>query len=40
MIVLNGDDPNCVEVAQECLAPIVEVGFSANCARANPEVVL
>ena len=33
MIVLNGDDPNCVEVAQDCLAPIVEVGFSENCAE-------
>src|SRR4029450_6422915 len=33
MIVLNGDDPNCVEVAQNCLAPIVEVGFSENCAE-------
>ena len=31
MIVLNGDDPNCVDVAQDCLAPIVEVGFSENC---------
>ena len=33
MIVLNGDDPSCVEVAQDCLAPIVEVGFSENCAE-------
>ena len=33
MILLNGDDPNCVEVAQDCLAPIVEVGFSENCAE-------
>ena len=24
MILLNGDDPNCVEVAQDCLAPIVK----------------
>ncbi len=31
MILLNGDDANCVEVARECLAPIVEVGFSKNC---------
>ena len=30
MVLLNGDDPNCVEVAQDCLAPIVEVGFSEN----------
>lgn len=33
MILLNGDDANCVEVAQNCLAPIVEVGFSENCAE-------
>ena len=33
MILLNGDDPNCVEVARNCLAPIVEVGFSRNCAE-------
>ena len=33
MVLLNGDDANCVEVAQECLAPIVEVGLSENCAQ-------
>jgi UDP-N-acetylmuramate: L-alanyl-gamma-D-glutamyl-meso-diaminopimelate ligase len=33
MILLNGDDPNCVEVARDCLAPMVEVGFSENCAE-------
>ena len=33
MVLLNGDDANCVEVARECLAPIVEVGFSENCAQ-------
>jgi UDP-N-acetylmuramate: L-alanyl-gamma-D-glutamyl-meso-diaminopimelate ligase len=33
MILLNGDDANCVEVARACLAPIVEVGFSENCAE-------
>ncbi len=33
MILLNGDDANCVEIAQNCLAPIVEVGFSENCAE-------
>jgi UDP-N-acetylmuramate: L-alanyl-gamma-D-glutamyl-meso-diaminopimelate ligase len=38
MILLNGDDPNCVEVAQECLAPMVEVGFSENCAERIREV--
>ncbi len=38
MILLNGDDPNCVEVARDCLAPLVEVGFSANCAERIRDV--
>ena len=38
MILLNGDDSNCVEVAQECLAPIVAVGFSENCAERIRDV--
>jgi len=36
MILLNGDDANCVDVArqlQPLMAQIEEVGFSANCAR-------
>jgi len=33
MVVLNGDDANCREVARDCIAPIVEVGFGVNCAR-------
>jgi len=33
MVVLNGDDPNCVEVAKDCLAQMIEVGFSRNCAQ-------
>jgi UDP-N-acetylmuramate: L-alanyl-gamma-D-glutamyl-meso-diaminopimelate ligase len=33
MVLLNGDDPNCVEVAKDCLAQMVEVGFSKNCAQ-------
>ena len=40
MILLNGDDANCVEVARECLAPIVEVGFSENCAERIPRCQL
>ena len=32
MVLLNGDDPNCREVANECLTQIVEVGFGINCA--------
>src|SRR3954463_2692668 len=33
MVLINGDDPNAVEVAQGCLAQLVEVGFSENAAR-------
>ncbi len=38
MILLNGDDANCVEVARDCLAPMVEVGFSENCAERIRDV--
>src|SRR5438270_4636739 len=38
MIVLNGDDKNCVEVTRDSLAPMVEVGFSKNCAQRIREV--
>ncbi|MGA7905681.1 MAG: UDP-N-acetylmuramate:L-alanyl-gamma-D-glutamyl-meso-diaminopimelate ligase [Terrimicrobiaceae bacterium] len=30
MVLLNADDPNCLDVAKDCPAPIVEVGFSDN----------
>src|SRR4051812_21139080 len=33
MVLLNGDDRNCVEVAKDCLAQMIEVGFSKNCAQ-------
>jgi UDP-N-acetylmuramate: L-alanyl-gamma-D-glutamyl-meso-diaminopimelate ligase len=33
MVLLNADDPACVEVARNCPAPIVEVGFSENAAN-------
>jgi UDP-N-acetylmuramate: L-alanyl-gamma-D-glutamyl-meso-diaminopimelate ligase len=33
MVLLNGDDPNCVEVARDCLAQMLEVGLSKNCAQ-------
>jgi UDP-N-acetylmuramate: L-alanyl-gamma-D-glutamyl-meso-diaminopimelate ligase len=33
MILLNGDDPNCVEVARDCIAPLLEVGLSENCGQ-------
>jgi UDP-N-acetylmuramate: L-alanyl-gamma-D-glutamyl-meso-diaminopimelate ligase len=38
MVLLNGDDPNCVEIARDCLAPMIEVGFSKNCAHRIREV--
>jgi UDP-N-acetylmuramate: L-alanyl-gamma-D-glutamyl-meso-diaminopimelate ligase len=33
MVLLNADDPNCIDVARTCPAPIVEVGFSPNAAN-------
>ena len=38
MVLLNGDDANCIEVAHESLAPIVQIGFSQNCAHQIREV--
>ena len=38
MVLLNGDDPNCVEVARDCLAQMIEVGFSENCAQRIRDV--
>jgi len=38
MILLNGDDANCIEVARDCLAPLVEVGFSENCGERIRDV--
>src|SRR5438552_1743452 len=38
MVLLNGDDPNCVEVAKDCLPQMIEVGFSENCAQRIREV--
>lgn len=38
MVLLNGDDPNCVEVARYCLAQILEIGFSPNCAQQIRDV--
>ena len=38
MVLLNGDDPNCVEVAKDCLAQMIEVGFSKNCAQRIHDV--
>jgi UDP-N-acetylmuramate: L-alanyl-gamma-D-glutamyl-meso-diaminopimelate ligase len=33
MVLINGDDKNCIEVADKCRAALVEVGFSPNAAR-------
>jgi len=33
MVLLNADDPNCIDVGRTCPAPIIEVGFSANAAN-------
>ncbi len=38
MVLVNGDDHNCVEVARDCLAQLVEVGLSKNCAQRIREV--
>jgi UDP-N-acetylmuramate: L-alanyl-gamma-D-glutamyl-meso-diaminopimelate ligase len=38
MVLINGDDHNCVEVAKDCRAQMVEVGFSRNCAQRIREV--
>src|SRR2546430_3052287 len=38
MVLLNGDDHNCVEVAKDCRAQMVEVGFSKNCAQRIRDV--
>jgi UDP-N-acetylmuramate: L-alanyl-gamma-D-glutamyl-meso-diaminopimelate ligase len=38
MVLLNGDDHNAVEVARDCLAQLVEVGFSKNCAQRIRDV--
>src|SRR5881296_1629892 len=38
MVLLNGDDHNCVEVARDCLGQMIEVGFSKNCAQRIRDV--
>src|SRR5438270_9176424 len=38
MVLLNGDDANCVDVAKDCLAQMIEVGFSKNCAQRIRDV--
>ena len=38
MVLLNGDDHNCVEAARDCLGQMIEVGFSKNCAQRIRDV--
>ncbi len=38
MVLVNGDDPSCVEVARDGLAQMIEVGFSKNCAQRIRDV--
>ncbi|HEY0369736.1 MAG TPA: UDP-N-acetylmuramate:L-alanyl-gamma-D-glutamyl-meso-diaminopimelate ligase [Chthoniobacterales bacterium] len=38
MVLLNGDDPNCREVSNECYSQMVEVGFGMHCARRISDV--
>jgi UDP-N-acetylmuramate: L-alanyl-gamma-D-glutamyl-meso-diaminopimelate ligase len=33
MVLINADDKNCIDVAENCRAQLVEVGFSPNAAR-------
>jgi UDP-N-acetylmuramate: L-alanyl-gamma-D-glutamyl-meso-diaminopimelate ligase len=38
MVLINGDDAHCIDVAEKCRAQLVEVGFSPNAARHIREV--
>jgi UDP-N-acetylmuramate: L-alanyl-gamma-D-glutamyl-meso-diaminopimelate ligase len=38
MVLINGDDQNCIDVAENCRAELVEVGFSPNASRHISEV--
>jgi UDP-N-acetylmuramate: L-alanyl-gamma-D-glutamyl-meso-diaminopimelate ligase len=38
MVLLNADDPNCIDVANECHAQLIEIGFSPNCAQPIRDV--
>jgi len=33
MVLINGDDENCIDIARDCRAQLVEVGFSPNAGR-------
>ncbi|MEI8294852.1 MAG: UDP-N-acetylmuramate:L-alanyl-gamma-D-glutamyl-meso-diaminopimelate ligase [bacterium] len=38
LLLLNGDDPNCLDTASQCPAPILKVGFSEGCANQIRQV--
>src|SRR5437764_4171458 len=41
MVVLNGDDPNCLDIVRQLqpfLAQLIEIGFSPNCAQQIRDV--
>ena len=38
VVFINGDDPNCIDVARECPAPVVSVGLGENCERRLTEI--
>src|SRR5438045_1955698 len=38
MLLVNGDDRNCVEEGRDFLAQMLEVGFSKNCAQTIRDV--
>lgn len=40
MVLLNADDPNCIDVGRNCPAPILEVGFSPNAGNQIRGVVM
>jgi UDP-N-acetylmuramate: L-alanyl-gamma-D-glutamyl-meso-diaminopimelate ligase len=39
MVLINGDDQNCIDVSRDCHAQLVEVGFSENAARHIRDVL-
>lgn len=38
MVLLNADDPNCLEVGRTCPAPVLEVGFAESAANRIADV--
>jgi UDP-N-acetylmuramate: L-alanyl-gamma-D-glutamyl-meso-diaminopimelate ligase len=38
MVLINGDDQNCIDVSKDCRAQLVEVGLSPNAARQISDI--